>query len=217
MSSERKDLPRLDRRPRKWDCSVQSGQFERGRAYEFFWDLPLHGIVLYGGQAFHLDGNLEAQAKMQRQGERVIADIRIRAHAEAHCSRCLEKTDLALEHEFRYFYVSSNEEEEKATEFDEHTVLVENETETLDISDQIWETLVMAFPEKVLCHPDCKGLCPLCGCNRNREECSCDIMEGDPRFAVLAEVLAEDNQQKGKKGGTKHGGTQKQDFPFENA
>jgi len=217
MSPVRKDQPCLDSRPKKWDCSVQYRQFERARSYEFFWELPLYGTVVYGGQPFRFDGNVEAYVTMQRQGERVIADIRIRAQAEAPCSRCLEKTDLALEHEFRYFYVSSSEEEEKAADLDEHAVLLEKEASTLDICDQIWETLVMAFPEKVLCQPDCKGLCPVCGCNRNREVCSCDPMERDPRFAVLAEALAEEKKRKGKKGGTKHGGTQKQDFPFENA
>ncbi|MGC9371750.1 MAG: DUF177 domain-containing protein [Thermovirgaceae bacterium] len=217
MSPERKNLPRLDSRPKKWDCSVQYGQFERGRAYRFFWELPLYGTVVYGGQTFRFNGSLEAHANMQRQGERVIADIRVRAQSEAPCSRCLEKTDLALEHEFRYFYNSSSDEEEKAADLDEHTVLIEKEAGTLDISHQVWETLVMAFPEKVLCRPDCKGLCPVCGCNRNRKVCSCEPTEGDPRFAVLAEALAEEKERKGKKGGTKHGGTQKQDFPFENA
>lgn len=217
MSHERKDLPQLDSRPQKWNCSVQYGQLERGRAYEFFWELPLYGTVVYGGQTFRFDRNLEVHSTMQRQGERVIADIRVRAQAEAPCSRCLEKTDLALEHEFRYFYISSTDKEEQAAGLDEHTVPIKKDAGTLDISNQIWETLVMAFPEKVLCSPDCKGICPVCGCNRNREVCSCDPMGGDPRFAVLAEALAEGNERKGKKGGTKRGGTQKQDFPFENA
>jgi uncharacterized protein len=208
MASARKGLSYLDTRPRGWDCTVQAGQFERGRAYEFFWELPLHGIIVYDGQEFLFDGELEAKVTMQRQGERVIADIGIRAQAEAPCSRCLEKTELALNHEFRYFYISSDEDEEEAADRDEHTVFVGEESTSLDISDQIWETLVMSFPEKVLCRADCKGICPVCGSNKNHEECSCEKSAIDPRLAVLADALEDEKRQNNGKGGTKHGSTQ---------
>lgn len=208
MVSARKDLPHLDSRPRTWECTVQAGQFERGRAYEFFWELPLHGIIVYDGQEFLFDGELVAKVKMQRQGKRVIADIGICARAEAPCSRCLEKTELALNHEFRYFYVSSDEDEEEAADRDEHTVFIGEEPTSLDISDQIWETLVMSFSEKVLCRPDCKGICPVCGSNKNYEECSCEKSATDPRLAVLADALDDEKRQDGGKGGTRHGSTQ---------
>ena len=45
--------------------------------------------------------------------------------------------------------------------------------ETLDISDDIREDILIALPTKYLCSEECKGLCTLCGKNLNNEECDC--------------------------------------------
>jgi uncharacterized protein len=37
-----------------------------------------------------------------------------------------------------------------------------------------------------LCKPDCKGLCPRCGANRNRQPCTC--VGDDPRWEALANL-----------------------------
>ncbi|MEE0776702.1 MAG: DUF177 domain-containing protein, partial [Bacillota bacterium] len=43
------------------------------------------------------------------------------------------------------------------------------------------------------CREDCKGLCPSCGQNLNNKECSCDKSPIDPRLAVLADLLKEND------------------------
>jgi len=49
----------------------------------------------------------------------------------------------------------------------------------------LWEEFVLALPVKPLCRPDCKGLCPSCGHNKNYGDCDCAAGSGDPRLAVL--------------------------------
>lgn len=49
----------------------------------------------------------------------------------------------------------------------------------------VWEEFSLALPIKPLCGEDCKGLCPVCGINRNSETCSCESERGDPRLEVL--------------------------------
>jgi uncharacterized protein len=41
---------------------------------------------------------------------------------------------------------------------------------------------------KVVCGEDCKGLCPKCGANLNRETCDCEKDWEDPRFAALKKL-----------------------------
>ena len=48
-----------------------------------------------------------------------------------------------------------------------------------------WEEFSLALHVKPLCGENCKGLCPGCGCNRNRESCNCVSSGGDPRLAAL--------------------------------
>ena len=61
--------------------------------------------------------------------------------------------------------------------------------ERIELSQMILEQIVLALPMKPLCQPDCRGLCPQCGANRNQESCSCAPDTSDPRWAGLKELL----------------------------
>jgi uncharacterized protein len=50
------------------------------------------------------------------------------------------------------------------------------------------EQFYLALPMKPLCREDCKGLCPICGVNRNRETCSCRSEWVDPRMEALRKL-----------------------------
>ncbi|MCS7179279.1 MAG: DUF177 domain-containing protein [Anaerolineae bacterium] len=52
------------------------------------------------------------------------------------------------------------------------------------LREQIWVNL----PMKLLCRSDCRGICPDCGANLNREPCRCE-KKIDPRLAPLAQFL----------------------------
>ncbi len=51
-------------------------------------------------------------------------------------------------------------------------------TETVDISGDIREALLLKIPPYPVCSPDCRGLCPQCGKNLNQGLCSCRPPEG---------------------------------------
>ena len=56
--------------------------------------------------------------------------------------------------------------------------------------DMLLEKELMSLvPVQILCRPDCKGLCKVCGANHNYEECSCDDSVPDPRLSVFANIL----------------------------
>lgn len=46
------------------------------------------------------------------------------------------------------------------------------------ITDDIREELLLAMPQNFHCSEDCKGICPHCGANLNREECRCAASAG---------------------------------------
>ncbi len=47
----------------------------------------------------------------------------------------------------------------------------------VDISEDIREELAAELPMNLLCSDDCRGLCPVCGANRNRQSCNCSAPE----------------------------------------
>ena len=62
------------------------------------------------------------------------------------------------------------------------------EGDALDIDDLLETAFILTMDTKLLCKPDCKGLCPKCGKNLNDGPCACKP-EPDPRFAVLEQLL----------------------------
>jgi len=58
----------------------------------------------------------------------------------------------------------------------------------IDLAPIIREQILLALPLTVLCDPDCKGLCQVCGKNLNVEECGCDRHVPDPRWAGLKKI-----------------------------
>ena len=59
----------------------------------------------------------------------------------------------------------------------------------LDLAPLLREQSWTAIPMKPLCRTDCKGLCPQCGANLNRESCTCESTQIDPRLAMLKDLL----------------------------
>ena len=62
------------------------------------------------------------------------------------------------------------------------------EADSADLEDIVRTVFVLNLDSKLLCDPDCKGLCCRCGKNLNHGPCGCQ-KELDPRFAALRQLL----------------------------
>ena len=56
------------------------------------------------------------------------------------------------------------------------------------LEDSVRTGFVLNMDSKLLCEPDCKGLCCQCGRNLNHGPCNCQ-KERDPRLAALRQLL----------------------------
>jgi len=65
--------------------------------------------------------------------------------------------------------------------------LIDSYGSELDTITLLKDQITLNMPLKILCSPDCKGLCPVCGCNLNTAECECNKDEKiNPQFAALS-------------------------------
>jgi len=106
------------------------------------------------------------------------------------CSRCLERFTLSVEEEVTGFYRVPEGEvkgEEVVLEEEELDILV-YDGEVVDLTGLFRDTVILAVPLKPLCREDCKGLCPYCGVNRNKEQCKCEAEYIDPRWRALLDI-----------------------------
>ena len=99
------------------------------------------------------------------------------------CDRCASDFDADVDYPIDVVLVTelSNEENE-----DEWVFPLEGDS--ADLEDIVRTVFVLNFGSKLLCKPECKGLCCRCGKNLNHEVCSCQ-KELDPRFAALKQLL----------------------------
>lgn len=55
----------------------------------------------------------------------------------------------------------------------------------VELDELVANDLIPELPARVLCREDCKGLCPVCGGDRNQTQCGCEEHQPDPRLAAL--------------------------------
>jgi len=107
------------------------------------------------------------------------------------CDRCMDDVEVPIELEFDNELIT----EEKQTEEDRDEMcsfLVGNE---FHVDEFVKLNVLMNMPSKVLCHDDCKGLCPVCGNNLNKHDCGCDSFVPDPRMARIKDIFLEANKE----------------------
>ena len=113
----------------------------------------------------------------------IVINASIKTKLQLSCSRCLDTfiypIDIDIEERFTNDKELQNEE----------TMFVDSDT--LNITEIIENSIISTLPIKRLCKEDCKGLCSQCGANKNVENCSCLDYDVDIRLAKLRELFGE--------------------------
>jgi len=106
---------------------------------------------------------------------------------EADCDRCLTAARFPLEKDFDLFY-----RPQPAELVGDEIKIDEGEAELgfyeglgLELADVIKEQILLALPMQKVCREECKGICPICGANRNEVDCGCHIKPADDRWLAL--------------------------------
>lgn len=120
-------------------------------------------------------------------------ELRTKTVAILSCSRCLREFAFPVMAEgtltlLRIPSAGSLKEEMELTLEDLDSSYFEGDI--IDLSQLVYEQIVLSFPMKPLCKEDCKGLCPRCGVDRNLYSCECQKSEADPRWAPLMKFRA---------------------------
>lgn len=129
-----------------------------------------------------IDGDLLLDFLISNVGDVVLLDGKIQALVIMSCSRCNTTCKTFCTGEFKEkFYPFGTE----AINDDE---LVFSD-DIVDITEVVREALLLSLPMTTLCKEECKGLCDICGIDKNTQECSCEEQKINPRFAVLQGLL----------------------------
>jgi len=116
---------------------------------------------------------LRFKGQITPMGEDYLLRGELAGDLETPCARCLEPALVHVELPMTVTFVAAgsedlDEEEEDGADPD---VVTFNGGE-IDLSDELRDQLVLAVPFNPLCDEQCRGLCPLCGGNRNLVPCT---------------------------------------------
>lgn len=126
-----------------------------------------------------LQSPLVVKGEAVYNGETVFVKGEIHSIITAECSKCLEEFGYPIDVEFSEQFTKGEIVE------DEYPIV----NETIDLTDLVIDNIILEAPYRYLCSEDCKGLCPVCGCNRNKIACDCEGNTQNPDFAVLKDFF----------------------------
>ena len=168
----------LEQDPIDFDLQLEPGSLDLGGEAE---------------QAGPLATSGRAEVIHEHRGPKeIIADIRLRGHFDGNfevpCARCVEPVTIPLESDFDLIFrpVGADSDAPERSITAPETEIGYYQKDSLLLEDVLREQVLLSLPVRTLCKPDCKGLCPRCGRNRNSQACSCDEGPSDPRWEALA-------------------------------
>jgi len=167
------DVHDLEKRPIRFDQVFAPGSIELlDEGVRQVGDLRAAGVVEM------IDPFGAREIRMRGQVEGVM---------EVPCARCLAATRFAVSGRLDLFYRPMAE-----IARDEEVAINEAETEVgfyedpgVELADVVREQIMIGLPMRNICRPDCQGICPLCGTNRNLEACQCREEFSDSRWESL--------------------------------
>jgi uncharacterized protein len=137
--------------------------------------------LLLGGQTYEPQPNpAPAELTVTRASSGTVLELALDVSLAGPCFRCLGVAGLSLSLRLREYEAAKPEGDEMRTEY--------LDDDRLDLSAWVHDAIALALPDKILCRPECAGLCPFCGKDLNVEPHEHTEERSDPRWEKLREL-----------------------------
>lgn len=139
------------------------------------------------GENIEISGPVHVKGNIRREAVGTSVSGTIDADASIGCTRCAAAVEHKLSIPFDVRYTTdAAEEQAESFEVDPAELDAAVIPETgLTLEELVREQILLSLPMQFFCRPDCKGVCTICGGNRNLIDCKCIDNEIDPRWAAL--------------------------------
>jgi uncharacterized protein len=161
--------------------SLRSLRLRPGEEHREHKEIALEPIWLGGQRYLPVPDKVPAELVVSRASSGTVFELRFRTRLHGPCYRCLADAVIDVDVSAREYQATSSEGVEEL-----RTPYVEDDQ--LDLSAWARDALVLELPDKILCRPDCAGLCPVCGGDLNVDPHGHDDEELDSRWSALSEL-----------------------------
>jgi uncharacterized protein len=152
-----------------------------GEEYRDEIELELEPFELGGQRYLPVPEKVPAEFAISRASTGSVFELRFGVRLHGPCYRCLDDAVLDLPISAREYQATNPGDAEELT-----TQYVVDDR--LELATWARDATALALPDKILCRPDCAGLCPVCGLDLNDEPHTHDEEAVDPRWSGLAEL-----------------------------
>lgn len=140
-----------------------------------------------------LEGSIVLEGFLYRSESQVELQARVHAVSLQVCDRCVAPVRHPIDAAVRLLCEKRGERDRRsdAESRAEDSGLLYHDGRTLDLREEIREAVLLEVPWHPLCSPDCRGLCPSCGKNRNEGDCVCPPRRGAGPWDALSHMAGE--------------------------
>ena len=157
--------------------SLRQVKLRPGEQFRDSVEIELPAFAFGGERYLPVPEQVPAELEITRANTGTVFKLSFTVRLHGPCYRCLGDAVLDVPIEAREYQASSPDDDQLTTPY----VVGAN----LDLSQWGRDAVALALPDKILCRPDCAGLCGVCGKNLNDEPHTHDEAETDPRWAAL--------------------------------
>jgi len=134
---------------------------------------------------FEFRGPVRGRIMYHLVGQDVVASGELAVAVATRCVRCLTPVEVPVRATVNEVWMPFDAEDAAHLEdaAGEGAIVQSYRDDLIEPADVYRELLMVELPEHPCCSPDCRGLCPGCGADLNREACRCRAGEA-PRSAA---------------------------------
>jgi uncharacterized protein len=158
--------------------SLRTVKLRPGEEYRDEIELELEPFELGRERYLPVPEKVPAEFVISKASTGTVFELHFSTRLHGPCFRCLDDAVLELPIDAREYQATNpGEAEELRSQY--------LEDDRLDLSVWARDAVALALPDKILCRPDCAGLCPVCGKDLNEEPHTHEDERGDSRWAAL--------------------------------
>jgi uncharacterized protein len=135
--------------------------------------------------------NVDVHLYVIKDDKDYVISLNLKSDIKLQCGRCLE--NYIMDIDTSSDIILSHKDIHDHNELSEEDLIVEylEDEENFNLNNLIREEIIVQTPMKPLCDENCKGICPICGADKNKEGCDCEtkLKREDSPFSVLKSIL----------------------------
>jgi uncharacterized protein len=144
-------------------------------------EIDLEPFDLGGQRYLPVPAQAQAELTVTRATSGDVLRLRFATRLHGPCMRCLRDAALDVEVDAREYHDSAADAPEELRSDYVSDGMV-------DLTRWARDAVAEGLPDRILCRPDCAGLCPECGKDLNDEPHAHEEQQADPRWAALEEL-----------------------------